>query len=278
MSEALSEFAKAIIKHPEFQGLDSMEQAFNLAMPVWNHAIATERGNVHQTLKSKCCKALRQACRVNRKEAEILLEKMVALKHEMFPPDVQPEGGPMMFMRKGARHVIEPFDYNQLVLHDKKLPLTGEDDRFLALLTELDESKLADSEDYERWESLYDSMEEQCGKAFRSWLERKGIDHGFAADFAFMSTFFTNFVYQYGHDDPGVLRNTDEDFFEDFFYDFVLRKIIMEPEEHVGWVPALRLFFLFLEEVGYIPDAGVYVDTLNTFEEPFLQLLRKEFG
>ena len=51
----------------------------------------------------------------------------------------------------------------------------------------------------------------------------------------------------------------------------------MEPEEHVDWVPALRLFF-FLGEVGYLTDVGTYVDTLNTFEEPFLQLLRREFG
>ncbi len=278
MSEALSEFVKAIIKHPELQGVESMEQAFKLAMPLWNHAIATERGQVNAALKSECCKAVMQAFKVNFQEAELLLEKIVTLKQEMFPPDVQPQGGPVMFMRKGTRHVIEPFDYSRLVLDEKKLPLTEEDERFVALLTELDESKLADSEDYDKWARLYDPMEEQCAKSFRDWMERKGVDQGLAADFAFMATFFTNFVYQYDHDDPGVLSNTDEFFFEDFFYDFVLRKIMMEPEEHVDWAPALRIFFLYLEEVGYFPDAGTYVDTLNTFEEPFLQLLRREFG
>jgi len=173
---------------------------------------------------------------------------------------------------------LEYADYSRLVLNDKKLPFTEEDGRFVTLLTELDESKLADIEDYDKWARQYDPMEEQCAKSFRDWMERKGVDQGLAADFAFRATFFTNFVYQYGHDDPGILRNTDELFFEDFFYDFVLRKIMMEPEEHVDWAPALRIFFLYLEEVGYLPDAGTYVDTLNTFEEPFLQLLRREFG
>lgn len=278
MSEALNEFVKAIMKHPELKGLESMKQAFELAMPLWNHAIATERVQVNAALNSECCKAVMQAFRVNLQEAELLLEKIVTLKQEMFPPDVQPEVGPVMFMRKGTQHVIDPFDYSRLVLNDKKLPLTEEDGRFVTLLTELDESKLADIEDYDKWARQYDPMEEQCAKSFRDWMERKGVDQGLAADFAFRATFFTNFVYQYGHDDPGILRNTDELFFEDFFYDFVLRKIMMEPEEHVDWAPALRIFFLYLEEVGYLPDAGTYVDTLNTFEEPFLQLLRREFG
>ena len=280
MSEACMEFAKAMIKHPDIKGLESMEKAIGLTMPLWNYAIAIEFGEVNKAMESECCKALMSACNVNRQGAEALLKKMVTLKNEMFPPDVQPQGGPMMFMRKGTRHVIEPFDYGQLVLNEKKLPVSDEDESFLALLTDLDEAKLAslDDDDYERWERKYDPMEEQCGKAFRSWLKKKGVDRNFVDNFGFLATFFVNFVYQYGHDETGILRNTDELFFEDFFYDFVLRKIMMEPEEHVDWVPALRLFFLFLGEIGYFADARPYIDALDTFEEPFLQLLRREFG
>ena len=278
MSEALMEFVKAMTRHPDIRGLESMDNAIGLGMPLWNYSIAVELDDANPAMKSECCKAVMQACNVNLQEAEDIVEKLVILKHEMFPPDIQPRGGPMMFMRKATRHVIEPFDYGMLVLNKKKLPLTEEDARFLALLTDLDEAKLVSVDDYEQWERKYDPMEEQCGKAFKNWLKGKGIDLKFLDDFSFLATFFVNFVYQYDHDEAGILRNTDELFFEDFFYDFVLRKIIMEPEGHVDWLPALRLFFLFLDEIGYLADARPYVDTLNTFEEPFLQLLRREFG
>ena len=46
----------------------------------------------------------------------------------------------------------------------------------------------------------------------------------------------------------------------------------------MDWIPALRLFFIFLAEKGYLDDAGAYVVPLDTFEEPFLQLLLKEYG
>ncbi len=280
MSQALMEFAKAMIKHPDIKGLESMEKSIGLGMPLWNYAIAIEFGEVNKAMESKCCKALMSACKVNRQEAEALLEKMVPLKNEMFPPDVQPQGGPMMFMRKEVSHIIAPFNYGRLVLNEKALPVTEDDQRFLDLLVDLDEMKLAsvDDEDYEKWERKYDAMEEQCGRAFNAWLLGKGVDPVFVSDFTFLATFFVNFVYRYGHDEVGILRNTDELFFEDFFYDFVLRKIMMEPEEHVDWAPALRLFFLFLNEKGYLDETTTYIETLDTFEEPFLQLLRKEFG
>lgn len=280
MSEAMMEFAKAMIKHPDVKGLESMEKTFGLAMPIWNYTIASERGEVNTAMKAECCKALQQACALNQQEAEEMLDKMVLLKNEMFPPDVQPQGSPMMFMRKGVSHIIAPFNYDRLVLNDEVLPVTDNDRQLLDLLTDLDTMKLVSAEDgdYDSWQEQYDAMEEQCGTTFRAWLEGKGVTDELIEDFVFLATFFVNFVYQYGHDDVGILRNTNELFFEEFFYDFVLRKVMMEPNEHVDWIPILRLFFIFLAEKGYLDDASTYVFPLDTFEEPFLQLLRKEYG
>ena len=178
---------------------------------------------------------------------------------------------------KEFSHVITPFNYGRLKLSDKPLPATGDDLQFLDLLAALDKSK-QDSEDCDEWHEQYEAMEEKCGQVFIAWLEGKGVDPEFISNFAFQATFFTNFVYNYGYEDTDILRNTDDLIFDDFFYDFVLRKIMMEPEEHVGWVPCLRLFFLFLAEKGYLDDATFYVDTIDTFEEPFLQFLRKEYS
>lgn len=280
MGEAMMEFAKAMIKHPDIKGLESLEETIGLAMPLWNYAIATEQGNVNASMRSTCCEVLQLACTINQQEAEELIDKMVILKNEMFPPDVQPQGSPIMFMRKGVRHIIAPFNYDRLILNDEVLPETEDGRRLLDLLADLDRVKLdsADDGDYESWQEKYHAMKNQCGITFKAWLDGKGVTDELNEEFVYLATFFVNFVYQYSHDDTGILRNTDDLFFEDFFYDFVLRKVMMEPNEHVNWIPALRLFFIFLAEKGYIDDASHYVIPLDTFEEPFLQLLRKEYG
>ncbi len=280
MSAAMMEFAKAMIKHPDLKELESMEKTIGLAMPLWNYAIATEMGEVNTDMRSECCKELQQVCHVNQQEAEVLIDKMVILKNEMFPPDVQPQGSPIMFMRKGVSHIIAPFNYDRLLLNDEILPETEDDRRLLGLLADLDRMILDSAEDgdYDSWQEKYHAMEKQCGIAFKAWLAGKGVTGEFYEDCAYLAAFFVNFVYQYGHDNVGILRNTDELYFEEFFYDFVLRKVIMEPNEHVDWVPALRLFFTFLAEKGYLDDAGPYVIPLDTFEKPFLQLLRQEYG
>lgn len=277
MTQALMEFAKDMVKHPDIKGLDSMEDAMNLAMPIWNYTIAMEQGEENQKLKSEIIKALMPVCKVDRKEAGVLADKMVARKNEMFPPDIQPHGTMEMFMRKEFSYVITPFNYGRLKLSDKQLPAVGDDLQFLDMLAALDETK-QDSEDCDEWHEQYDAVEEKCGEVFNAWLEGKGVDPDFISNFGFRATFFTNFVYNYGYEDTDILRNIDDLLFDDFFYDFVLRKIMMEPDEHVDWVPALRLFFLFLAEKGYLDDATRYVDTIDTFEVPFLQFLRKEYS
>ena len=277
MTQALMAFAKDMVKHPDIKSIDNMEDAINLAMPIWNYTIAMEQGEENKKLKSEIVKALMPVCKVDRKEVEVLVEKMVARKNEMFPPDIQLHGTTEMFMRKEISYVITPFNYGRLKLSDKPLPAVGDDLQFLDLLAALDETK-QDSEDCDEWHEQYEAMEEKCGEVFNVWLEGKGVDPEFISKFAFHATFFTNFVYNYYYEDTDILRNTDDLLFDDFFYDFVLRKIMMEPEEHVDWVPALRLFFLFLAEKGYLDDATFYVYTIDTFEEPFLQFLRKEYS
>ena len=304
MSEALMEFAKDMIKNPDIKGLNSMEDAFQLAMPLWNYtpqggteksafqlamplwnytpqrgteksALAQEQDEADDTLRSEIIKALMPVCKVGREEAGKLVDQVIVRKNEMFPPDIQPQGSPYMFMRKEVLHLITPFNYDRLIVSDEVIPVSGLDQRLFDQLAALDEVK-KDADDYEDWQKQYEVVRENFGEVFFTWLTAKGVGEDMANDFIFKAEFFINFIYNYGCTD--ILCNTDYGCFDEFFYDFVLRKIMLEPGEHVEWAPALRLFFIFLAEKGYVDDAMSYVEAINNFEEPFLSLLRKEYG
>lgn len=100
MTEAMMEFAKAIVNSPDIKGLDNFEELFNLIMPLWNYSIACERDVEAGETKSEILKSLMQSRGINEQEAENLLAMMVALKKRLFPPEIQPHGTMRMFMRK----------------------------------------------------------------------------------------------------------------------------------------------------------------------------------
>jgi hypothetical protein len=275
MSGALMEFIKALLKHSDLTG-SGLEDAYNLAMPLWNYAIAMERGETDSRLRAEVVKGVMSTCKIGEAAARETVDKAVARKNEMFPPEVQPRGTAYMFMRKETLHLIVPFNYDRLSVSDQAVPAAGQDHRFFEQLAALDKVK-KDADDYRDWEKQYETVRENFGEVFGGWLVAKGVGEEMADDFIFKAEFFINFIYSYGCTD--ILRNTDHGCFDEFFFDFVLRKIMLdEPGEHVEWIPALRLFFAFLAEKGYVDDAAPYVEAIDGLEEPFLDLLRKEYG
>jgi len=277
MSEAMMEFAKAMIRHPDIKGLDGMKHAFNLAMPLWNYALARERDEADDRLRSEIIKALMAACRIGRDEAGELVDQLADLRNEMFPPEIQPEGTSCMFMRKEVSHLITPFNYERLSLNDTVVPPGEQDRRFFDQLAALDELRMSDEDDYEVLEKQIGIVESDFDEVFNIWLLAKGVDDELANVLTFDAQFFFVFIYEYGAAD--ILRHADQECFEEFLYDFVLRKVVFDsPAEHVQWVPALRLLFLFLDEKGYIDEAAPFIRILDAMEEPFLNHLRAEYG
>lgn len=150
MSGALMEFAKALLKHSDLKG-SGMEDALNLAMPLWNYTIAMERGETDSRLRAEVVKGVMSACKVGEEAADETVAKAVARKNKMFPPEVQPRGSAYMFMRKEVLHLIAPFNYDRLSVSDQAVPATGQDHRFFEQLAALDEVK-KDADDYREWE------------------------------------------------------------------------------------------------------------------------------
>ncbi len=52
----------------------------------------------------------------------------------------------------------------------------------------------------------------------------------------------------------------------EFFEDFLIRKVYAGPQEYVEWPPAIRLFYLFLKDKGYIDDTASMMSMINALD------------
>jgi hypothetical protein len=213
---------------------------------------------------------------VDQDEAQKLLDKFIAKKSEMFPPDLQIEGSPMMYMRKNPPHLIAPFNYRQLQLSDKVLPPSETDKKFIVSLKTID-NYIYSGKDYSDWEAEYFSMEKEFNESFSKWLRGKGVTDKIAHDFHFLAEIFLNFVYRYTHDDLIVIKLVKTEYFEEFLFDHVLRKVMMEPHEHVDWPPVLKLLYLFLYEKEYLENPSPFIEIIDDLEPQFVAALRDRF-
>jgi hypothetical protein len=51
-----------------------------------------------------------------------------------------------------------------------------------------------------------------------------------------------------------------------------------EPTAYVNWPPALRFFYCYLQEIGYIDRSLEAKNAIRRIEPGFYDLLRKEFS
>jgi hypothetical protein len=89
---------------------------------------------------------------------------------------------------------------------------------------------------------------------------------------------FFGFVYGYMHDDPVMLYTISQRYFREFFDDYLLRKMVCGPNEYAWWPPALRLFYTFLHEKGYLEDEKPFHEIIRRLEPGFIDNLNRQFG
>ena len=58
----------------------------------------------------------------------------------------------------------------------------------------------------------------------------------------------------------------------------MLRKVSMEPQEHVEWLPGLKLFYNFLYEKEYFDALDSIIEVIDEFEPRFIEALRNRFS
>ncbi len=276
MSQAIMEYAK-----PLFEFAKDEENAHNdtlqIGMLIWNYSISADEGKQDKKIENKILKSLASAYTLKKDEAAALLTKMVDRYAFLFPKDKQPESDtPFMYIRKEVHYLIKPFDYKRLALSNEIFPADQEDSELIEKIEKLD-GYIENSAEYSSYENLLFSLHDECRERFEKWLTAKGLKEDIQ-DFSFCLQPYLDFIYGYMHDDTVVLKSVPDIYFLEFFEDFLLRKIMLEPMEYVYWPPALKLFYRCLHEKGYLDNQEDIIREIDKLEPYFIEVLRKQFS
>lgn len=274
-TQAIMEFARPLMRRTESE--DDLNGAMQAAMAFWNYALIVQKGGADPKLEKMLRKALKSSLGMKKGEADDFIQMMVERYAYLFPEAVQPPPGtPFMFIRKEVRHLIRPFDYDKLKLSEEIIPPDADDLALLAKLRELDRFILENGE-YSEYESLFFEVKDDLIDRFDFWLNAKGCP-GDTQDLSFCLGIYLDFIYAYGHEELVSLKSAPFESIAEFFSDFLLRKMMTEPEDYVNWPPAIRMFYRFLYEKKYIDKPDVMTPYIDKIEPEFIELLKRQFS
>lgn len=274
MAQAMAVYAEPIMQLAKNE--DDFKEALQLGMQLWNYALEVEKGGLDKKLESTIANTLIRKFYLNDPTARQLLEKMLARRSYLFPQDIQPENPLVMFIRKEKPVAIYPFDYSQLTLTEQTIPPDAKDKVLIENLQKL-ERDIAIGLAYEKYEEPLFSLKDECQKRFIKWLEDKGLKKDIDLLSSCLDAYF-NFIYSYTHNEHFTLESIPYDYLQEFFDDFLLRKVLVPPQEYVYWPVAGKLFYQFLKEKEYLQNADKPIQMLDRLESHFFEILEKQFG
>jgi len=132
-------------------------------------------------------------------------------------------------------------------------------------------------EKYSVYENLLISLKDECQNFFEKWLIAKGLKDDIQNLSSCLHIYF-DFIYGYMHDDIITLKSVSDMYFVEFFEDFLLRKMMAEPNEYIYWPPALKLFYQFLYEKGYLDNPQMIIKKIGRVEPYFISVVKKQFS
>jgi hypothetical protein len=270
MTQALLEYAAPIMAYVEDGTVQDPNDALQVGLLLWNSTLPEAPVAVRQS-RTAIVTHIETTLRMDREEAEAFFDHMIARKAHLFPDEMQPEGSMTMFMRKEVEYLITPFAESQLHLSDAIIPPDSDDDTFLNALEQL-EARIDFGEDYGDWESDFFAMQDLCCERYHHWLRAKGVPETLSQQFSFCIEPYLTFIYQY---DAGSVLDVLPDVMEEFFMDWLIRKVMVQPPEYTQWPPALRLFYRFLSEKGYLDDPEPILKGLYAIEPAFIALVKQ---
>jgi hypothetical protein len=270
MTQAMLEYAAPIMAYVDDGTVQDPNDAFQVAVLLWNSTLSAAPVAMRPS-RTAIVTQMETTLRMDREAAEAFFDHMITRKAHLFPDEIQPAGSMTMFMRKEVAYLITPFAESQLHLSDAIIPPDGDDAPFLQALEQL-EARIDFGEDYSDWEADFFAMQERCCARYRHWLQAKGVPEPWSQQFAFCLDPYLSFVYQY---DAGSVLDVLPDALEEFFMDWLIRKVMVQPPEYTQWPPALRLFYRFLSEKGYLDDPEPIITGLYAIEPDFIALVQQ---
>jgi hypothetical protein len=181
------------------------------------------------------------------------------------------------FLPEAVAISTTPFDYKKLVISGEIVPPDQDDRDLIKKINTLDEL-IYDGAKYDRYEKLLLTLEDECQDLFERWLVAKGMIKDDAEQYSFCLHTYLDFIYGYIHDDVVVLKSVPDVYFVEFFEDFLLRKMMVEPKEYVYWPPALKHFYRFLHEKAYLENHEDIIRNIDRVEPYFIEVLRRQFS
>ena len=270
MTQAMLEYAAPLMAYVEDGTVQDPNDALQVGLLLWNNTLPEAPVAVRQSRRAIVTQ-IETTLQMDREEAEAFFDHMIERKAHLFPDELQPEGSMTMFMRKEVEYLITPFAESQLHLSDAIIPPDGDDDTFVNALEQLD-ARIDFGEDYSDWEADFFAMQERCCARYRHWLRAKGVPETLSQQFTFCLDPYLSFIYQY---DAGSVLDVLPGALEEFFMDWLIRKVMVKPPEYTQWPPALRLFYRFLSEKGYLDDPEPIIAGLYALEPAFIAMVKQ---
>ena len=280
MAQAMMEYGKPLNDYRGLraESMDDLNSLMQASMLLWNHAQDIEKGTSDEAQKIEIAKTLSGTLGLTMVAAEDLRAKMVARRNWLFPPDKQPEDrtSPFMIMRKETLVEIKPFPYDRFTHTEASIAPGPEDHALIEQIMKLDRY-MEDEADYEDIEKLLTETKDLAEKRFKQWL----ADRGFPSEFHRLAEclhIYFDFVYAYMHDHTVTMKTITLSYLTEFLEDFLIRKVYGDPQEYVDWPPAIKMFYLFLKDKGYMEDVASITSSINALEMSFLGILKKQFS
>lgn len=264
------EYAAPLMAYVEDGTVADPNDAFQVGVLLWNSTLPDVPVPMRQS-RGEIITHIETTLHMHRQAAEAFYDEMIARKAYLFPEEIQPEGAMTMFIRKEVEYLITPFEESQLHLSDEIIPPNEDDDTFVKALEELD-ARIDFGEEYGDWEADFFAMKDLCCARYFYWLQAKGVPETLCDQFSACIEPYLTFIYQY---DAGSVLDVLPDALEEFFMDWLMRKVMVKPPEYTQWPPALRLFYRFLAEKGYLDNPEPILKGLHAIEPEFIALVRQ---
>jgi hypothetical protein len=269
-TQAMMEYAAPIMAYAEDGTVQDPNDALQIGVQLWNFTLP-KVPVPQKPSREAIVNDIRTTLRMDREEAEAFFDHMIERKAYLFPDEIQPEGSMTMFMRKEVEYLITPFEESQLNLSDEIIPPSGDDATLVHALEQLD-ARIDFGEDYSDWEADFFEMKDLCCERYHHWLQEKGVSETLSQQFAFCLDPYLSFIYQY---DAGSVLDVLAGPLEEFFMDWLIRKVMVKPPDYTRWPPALRLFYRFLSEKGYLDDPKPIISALYAIEPEFIAMVKR---